>query len=254
MGAHQASPELHPAWADLHIHTVLSPCAEIEMLPPLIIQRARDLGLGALAITDHNSAENVAAVQQAARGSGICILAGMEVQTREEVHLLCLFDTVEQVWAWQEVVYAHLPDLPNRDDVFGSQLVVDEEGEFVRFNQRLLLVAADLSVEDVVAGVKAIGGLVIAAHVDRQAFSLISNLGFIPEGLALAALELTRHTQPDEALRRMPQIAGWPLVTSGDAHRLSEMTANLLIHWRAPSIAELALALQSLDGRKVKRF
>ena len=87
---------LRSLWVDLHVHTVISPCAEVEMIPPLIVGRARELGLGAIAITDHNTAENVGAVQRAARDTGLVVLAGMEVQTREEAHILCLFDRLEQ--------------------------------------------------------------------------------------------------------------------------------------------------------------
>lgn len=246
------SGDLRPIWADLHIHTVLSPCAEVEMIPPLIIEHAREMGLGLIAVTDHNSAENAEAVQRAARDSGITVLPGMEVQTREEAHVLCLFDTLEQVLAWQEVVYASLPPLANREEVFGAQFVVDETGDFIRMNERLLLVSSALSVEQVVSGVIERGGVCIAAHVDRPAYSLLANLGFIPSNLALSALELSRMVSPEEALARYPQLRGWPLITSGDAHRLSEMRTNTLITLREPSIRELELAFHAEQGRKVK--
>ena len=239
-------------WADLHIHTVLSPCAEVEMIPPLIVRRARELGLGLIAITDHNSAENVDSVQRAARGSGLKVLPGMEVQTSEEVHVLCLFDTLEQVLDWQECVFASLPPLKNREEVFGGQFVVDETGEFVRRNERLLLTSTTLSIEEVVAGVRQRGGLPIAAHVERPAYSLLANLGFVPSGLALAALEISRPMLPGEAVARYPQLRGWPLILSGDAHRLSEIRANTLIAMGEPSIRELEKALCGEDGRAVE--
>ncbi len=247
-----ARATLRPMWADLHVHTVLSPCAEVEMIPPLIVRRAQELGLGVIAITDHNSAENVQAVCEAAAGSGVSVLAGMEVQTREEIHVICLFDTSEQALAWQEVIYAHLPPLPNRAEVFGAQFVVDRLGDFVRENQRLLLTSTALTIEQVVEGVRALGGLPIAAHVDRPAYSILANLGFIPPGLALAALELTRITAPEEALRRYPSLAGWPLLISGDAHRLNEMCAATLITWAEPSVGELERALKGHEGRRIK--
>lgn len=243
---------LRPMWVDLHVHTVLSPCAEVEMIPPLIVRRARELGLGAIAITDHNAAENVQAVCEAAEGTGVSVLAGMEVQTREEIHVICLFDTPDQALAWQEVVYAHLPPLKNRAEVFGAQFVVDRLGDFVRENERLLLTSTELSIEQVVEGVRALGGLPIAAHVDRPAYSILANLGFIPQGLALAALELSRVTAPEEALRRFPALEGWPLLISGDAHRLSEMCAVSLITWAEPSVQELEWALGGQAGRRIK--
>jgi PHP family Zn ribbon phosphoesterase len=131
---------LRPYLADLHVHTVLSPCAEVEMIPPLIVKRASELALGIIAITDHNSAENVAAVIEAAESSDLTVLPGMEVHTREEVHLLCLFDSVQQALNWQEFVYAHLPPLRNNENLFGPQFVVDASGDLIRHNERLLAV------------------------------------------------------------------------------------------------------------------
>jgi predicted metal-dependent phosphoesterase TrpH len=147
-----AAKGLRPTWVDLHLHTVVSPCAEVEMIPPFIIKRAQDLGLGAIAVTDHNTAENVEAVQRAAAGSGVAVIPGMELQTREEVHIVCLFDRLEQVLAWQETVYAHLPPLTNREEFFGAQFVVDETGDFICMNERLLLTSTSLSVEEAVSG------------------------------------------------------------------------------------------------------
>jgi PHP family Zn ribbon phosphoesterase len=238
--------------ADLHLHTVLSACAEVEMIPPLIVRRARELGLGLIAVTDHNAALNVQAVIDAAAGSGLAVLPGMEVQSREEVHLVCLFDTVAQVRAWQERVWAALPDRQNDEDFFGAQYVVDAGGEYLYTEKRLLSVAAALSVEDVVGGVRALGGLVLAAHVDRPANSLLVNLGFVPPGLEIAGLELTRRADPAEVLRRFPDLASFGLVVSGDAHRLEDMTARTLFRVQAPTVAELALALAGRDGRRVE--
>lgn len=222
------------------------------MIPPLIVRRAHELGLGLIAITDHNAAENVAAVQAAAAGSGIVVLPGMEVQTREEAHILCLFDTIDQVLSFQELIYASLPALANRADVFGEQYVVDETGDFVHLNERLLLVSSALSVTEVVAAACEGGGCAIAAHVDRQAFSLLANLGFIPSDLPLAAVEVSRATPTEQVLTRFPSLHGWPLVTSGDAHRLNEMRASTLITMAQPSVSELRLAFQEQEGRKVK--
>lgn len=224
------------------------------MIPPLIVRRARELGLGLIAITDHNSAANAGAVMRAAEGSGVAVLAGMELQTQEEVHLLCLFDTAEQALAWQARVDSLLPPLANDDELFGAQYIVDETGDLVRQDERLRLVAAALSIEEAVTGVRALGGLPIAAHVDRPANGLLSNLGFVPPGLALAALEISGRVLPEEASQRFPQIAGWPLVRSGDAHRLSEMRASTLLTLQSPRIRELALAFAGLEGRKVKLY
>jgi 3',5'-nucleoside bisphosphate phosphatase len=248
------APALRPVWADLHVHTVVSPCAEVEMIPPLIVRRARELGLGLIAITDHNTAENTAAVVRAAQGSGVTVLPGMELQTQEEVHLLCLFDTVAQALDWQTLVYERLPALRNRADLFGAQYVVDETGELIRENERLLLTATSLPIDEAVALVRQRGGLPIAAHVDRMANGLLTNLGFVPPGLELAALEISMRLAPAEATQLHPQLAGWPRVRSGDARRLSEMSASMLLTLREPCLAELELAFQGVAGRRGKLF
>lgn len=240
--------------ADLHVHTVLSACAEVEMIPPLIVQRARELGLELLAVTDHNSARNAGAVMEAARGTGITVLPGMEVQSREEVHLVCLFDTLEQVLAWQDQVFAALPDRENDEAFFGAQFVVDANGEYLDTEKRLLSVSAALSVEQIVAGVRALAGIVLAAHVDRPSFSLVANLGFVPPGLEIAGIELSRHAESGAALQSLPQLAGYGQVVSGDAHRLEEMTARTLFKVRVPVVAELALALAGRQGRRVEIY
>lgn len=237
--------------ADLHVHTVLSPCAELEMIPPLIIERALELGLGFIAVCDHNATGNTPAMVEAGRQVGLCVLPGMEVQSREEVHILCLFDTLEQAAAWQAVVDAHLPALPNRDDVFGSQLIVDAWGEFVAFEERLLLTSTSLSVEEIFSGVHRLGGLALPAHVDRPSYSLLANLGFLPPGLDIIAVEISRQITPAEARKRFPQLAGVALIGSGDAHRLEEMTHRTMFKVASPTVEEIKLACLGSDGRKV---
>lgn len=243
---------MRPYLADLHVHTVLSPCAEVEMIPPLIVKRARELALGIIAITDHNSAENAGAVMEAARGYDLAVLPGMEVQTREEVHLLCLFDTLEQAVDWQAVVYAHLPPMQNQPEVFGAQFVVDATGVFVCYNERLLLAATSLSVEEVAAGAAERGGLCVAAHVDRPSFSLLANLGFVPAGVGFAAMEISCRADVDELRRQHPSLAEFSLICSGDAHRLDEMSDKTILTLGEPTIAEISRAFRVQDGRRVK--
>lgn len=235
--------------AELHVHTVLSPCAEIEMIPPLIVRTALERGINLLAITDHNASANVEAVMKAARDSALTVLPGMEVQTREEVHMLCLFDTLEQLADWQRQVDAHLPDLENNAELFGEQFVVDETGAFVRRERRLLLASTRMTLEEAAVRVNALGGLAIPAHIDRKAFSLIANLGLVPEGVPFAALEITRHISSAQARRRFPQIGDLPLMQSGDVHRLDEMTGPMVLTMEAPTTAELRLALENRAGR-----
>lgn len=258
-GVHRAplsapAPGLARVTADLHIHTVLSSCAEVEMLPPLIVRRALELGLGLIAITDHNAAANCEAVMRAAQGTGLAVLPGMEVQTSEEVHVLCLFDTAEQALTWQGIVYNHLPDLPNPEEAFGSQFVVDADGDYVRTETRLLLTSTDLPLDEVVRRVVQLGGIAVPAHVDRPSFSLLANLGLVPPGLDSPALELFRHTAADEARRRWPELQRWPLYWSSDSHQLSEMGARLILDVAAKTVNELAQAFRGEGGRSFESW
>jgi PHP family Zn ribbon phosphoesterase len=235
--------------AELHVHTVLSPCAEVEMIPPFIVQEALDHGINLIAITDHNATANVCAVQKAAAGTGLTVLAGMELQTREEVHLLCLFDTAQEAEAWQATVDVYLPDLPNKPDFFGEQYVVDENGDFVRNETRLLLTSANLSLHEAVEGVRALGGLCIPAHVNRKAYSLLENLGLVPTDVPFDALEISRHLSLEQAPVMYPQLKGYPLIQSGDVHRLDEFLGKNVFKVETPSIHELKLALTHQEGR-----
>jgi PHP family Zn ribbon phosphoesterase len=237
--------------AELHVHTVLSPCAEIEMIPPFIVQEALEHGINLIAITDHNATANVRAVQQAAAGSELVVLAGMEIQTREEVHMLCLFDTPEQAEAWQSTVDLYLPDQPNNPDYFGEQFVVDAQGDFVRREERLLLSSANLSLHEAVEGVRALGGLSIPAHVNRKAYGLLENLGLVPTDVAFDALEISRHLNLNEATSKYPQLKGYPLIQSGDVHRLDEFLGKNVFKVAAPTIHELGLALAQREGRSL---
>lgn len=233
---------LRGRWADLHLHTVLSACAEVEMIPPLIVRQALELGLDWIAVTDHNSAANVRAVMAAAEGTGLTVSPGLEVESREEVHLVCLFDTAGQAEAWGALVAWHLPARCNDERFFGAQFVVDASGDYVRTEERLLSTSTDLAVEDIVRGVNELGGLVIPAHVDRPANSLLANLGFVPPGLAVAGLEISRWTA-SEAFRQAHPELDYGLVGSGDAHRLNEMLRRTVVVCREPTVAELRRAL-----------
>lgn len=224
------------------------------MIPPLIVARALAQGLTWMAVTDHNSSANCGAVMEAASGAELVVLPGMEVQSREEVHILCLFDDLDDALAWQEVVYDHLPDAENPEDILGAQFVVDAEGEYLRTEQRLLLTSADLALDDIAQRVTALGGIAIPAHIDRPAFSLLTQLGFVPPGLNAATLECFRLTDPEALRRQHPDLAGWPLIRSSDAHRLAELAPSLEMQTATASIVELQLALNGVAGRSFRLF
>jgi 3',5'-nucleoside bisphosphate phosphatase len=234
------------------VHTVLSPCAGVEMIPPLIVRKALEHGLNLIAITDHNTGENVEAVMKAAQGVNLTVLPGMEIQTEEEVHSLCLFDTLEQLAALQKLVEEKLPNIENNIEYFGEQFIVDETGDFIRRKDRLLITSTSLSIEEACRAVVDLGGLFIPAHVTRQAFGLIYHLGFVPPDLDIAALEISRHISPEEAVETYPQLTGYTLIQSGDVHFLSDFLGINQFEVEKPSMNELRMALLDENGRKFR--
>ncbi len=237
--------------ADLHVHTCLSPCADLDMSPRAIVNRALGRGIDVIAITDHNSAENVNAVMKAAEGSNLIVLPGMEATSKEEVHLLGLFESLGDALAFQQAVYERLPG-ENDEEAFGMQVVVNEDGDVLGFNPHLLAGATEFSTDQIVEGIHRLNGVVIASHVDRETFGIIGQLGFIPEGLALDALELSPNTSQLEAKRRFPQYGHWTFVRSSDAHFLDDIgKATTLFLLSEPRVGELKKAFRREEGRRV---
>lgn len=238
--------------ADLHIHTCLSPCAGLGMSPLGVVKEAVRKGLDLIGICDHNSAENVLAARNAGRKRGITVLGGMEVASSEEAHILVFFDRDDDLFRFQDTVYRHLEG-ENDEQAFGRQVIADEEDGVSGFCARLLIGATSLSVEQIVAAARSARGesLVVAAHVDRDVFSLIGQLGFIPPHLGLDAVEVSRHTGIDEAKKRFPDCAKYPVITGSDAHHpedIGSRAVSLLIG--DGTVAEIKKALAGRDGRK----
>lgn len=238
--------------ADLHIHTILSPCTELtEMSPHAIIEKARHTALEVIAICDHNSCENIAPAQKNSLSRKLIVLAGIEIASKEEVHTLGLFDEEEEALKVQEVVYRNLPG-ENDEKSFGHQVVVNEKDEVVRLNKKLLIGATTLSLEEVVDLIHSFNGLAIASHVDREAYSIIGQLGFIPQGLPLDALELSPKMSVGEARERFPQLGDYPLITSSDAHTLSDIgKSSTTFLLEEVSVSEMKMALAGREGRRV---
>jgi PHP family Zn ribbon phosphoesterase len=235
--------------ADLHVHTVLSPCAEVELIPPLIVETALERGIHLIAITDHNSSANFPAVKKAALGTELFVLPGMELQTKEEVHSLCLFDSLEQINYFQDLVNKTLPDIKNQPEHFGEQFVVDETGEYIRSEERLLITSSSMSLNQAFELVTEMGGLFIPAHINRKAFGLIENLGFIPPDIPFPAVEVSRHITPAQARAKIPGIGSLPVIQNGDVHRLDEFLGTLTFHILEPSILEISMALKCQNER-----
>ena len=230
--------------ADLHVHTCLSPCADEQMQATAIVKQARKMGLDMIGICDHNSAENAAAVAKAGLREGLSVVPGMEITSREEAHILGLFETESDLMRMQDLVYENLSG-ENSEESFGPQTIVDEWDRVVGTNRRLLIGATALSVERIVEAIHERSGLAIASHVDRERFSLIGQLGFIPKGLRLDAVEVSRPAS-------MTQEYGYPVVISSDAHFIDDIGKNSTCFMIEDlSLGEIRKALRTESGRKI---
>jgi hypothetical protein len=221
------------------------------MRPRAVVNRAKAKGLDMIAICDHNSAENAAAFMRAGDERGLKVLPGMEVTSKEEIHLIALFDARENCVALQDLIYQNLPG-ENAEGVFGPQTVVNERDEAVGINPRMLIGATLLSFEQLVSVVHSLGGVAIASHIDRQAFSLLGQLGFIPEGVPLDGLEISFRTSREEAKNRFRSYQHYSFVWFSDAHCLDDigkrMTPFLL---KETTSREVKMALHREEGRRV---
>ncbi len=238
--------------ADLHIHTCLSPCAELDMTPSFIVKTALEKGLNIIAITDHNSAENIPAARKAAADSGLTVLAGMEITSSEEAHILALFDD-ERIGELQEVIYSNMPPDVNDEARFGEQVVVNEMDEVLGFNKRMLISATNMTAESILNTVHNLGGLAIASHIDKEVFSIISQLGFIPDSMKFDALEMSPHITREEADMLFKSYNSFTWISSSDAHYPSDIgKRRSSFHINSPTIAEIKHAMHNIDGRRVE--
>jgi hypothetical protein len=221
------------------------------MSPRNIIARARSVGLDMLAICDHNSAENACAVIRAAAAACPVTLPGLEICSREEVHVLAIFEHPDAALTMQSTVFDHLAGR-NTPEIFGDQPVVGDDDEILCFQDRLLIGATDLGLEWIIGEIHRLRGLAIASHIDREAFGVIGHLGFIPPSLHFDALELCSPMTAAAAVVRFPSAAPFVLIRNSDAHRLEEIGTGACTYlMEAPVFEELCKALAGADGRTV---
>lgn len=233
---------------DFHIHSALSPCGDEDMTPGNIVNMSLLKGLDMIAVTDHNSCANLPAVMEIARQNGLMVIPGMEVQTKEEVHIVCLFKRLEAAQKFAEIVYNSLPDIKNNEEVFGRQLIFNSEDEIVGKEDKLLLSSTVLSVNDVFVLVRGLGGICIPAHVDRQGFSIIANLGFIPPALKVKTIEISKKNTPEAAIRKYPFLGRFQYIISSDAHYLQDISEReFFVELDCLSVTEL---FNKLDCRE----
>jgi 3',5'-nucleoside bisphosphate phosphatase len=213
------------------------------------MREARKKGLHFVGICDHNSGENVHAALKAGEKEQVRVIGGMEVTSREEVHVLALFDKASRLRAFQKVIYENLPGTDD-ERMYGDQVVVNEEDEVVGFNRKLLMGATEIPLYGVVDLIHRLNGLAVASHIDREGFGIIGKLGFIPEGLSLDAVEIAEPSDADRA----SLAKDYPMVVSSDAHVLEEIgkkrTCFLL---KEITVEELRKSFKKEAGRRIVR-
>ena len=245
-------------WVDLHVHTVLSPCAALDMGAPEILARCREEEISVIAVTDHNHAGNAPALSHAAsngkeNSKRPLVLSGMEIQSMEDIHIVLVFPDHGRAAEFMEWLWLKMPPIQNDEDVFGYQLVIDQENNVTDQVSTLLIQGAQYSVDEIAKRGMDAGALVIPAHLDRPAFSYEAVLGRLPDGFPCSAVELSPNVSHSDLLMWKERYPDRAIVRSSDAHEISDISSSrctpMLL--AEPSFDEVKLALQNRMGRKV---
>ena len=220
------------------------------MHPKALVQKALEKKLDVIAISDHNASANVRYVMAAAR-ERIVVIPGMEITTSEEVHLLALFESLSNLTKLQAVIDQHLFG-ENDETRFGVQAIVNELGEVEGLNNQLLIGATDLSIDSIIDTIHQLGGLAIPAHIDRESFSVLSQLGFIDDHSHFDALEISKLTGIEQGRVIYDDLSRYPFLTSSDAHFIKDIgTSTTKFLLKEPTFAELKMALAKQNGRHI---
>lgn len=208
---------------DLHIHSCLSPCGDDDMTPGNIVGMAAVKGLDVIALTDHNTCRNCPAAMTIGEQYGVMVIPGMEINTSEEVHAVCLFPTLEAALAFDAFVYERLMKFPNKEAVFGRQLLCDENDEIIGTEPNLLISSVDLSFDELWEVVRLYDGVMFPAHIEKAANSLIANLGFVPPDSKFQTAELKNLKKLHEVKRENPYLETCRIISNSDAHYLEDI-------------------------------
>ncbi len=239
--------------ADLHIHTVLSACADLSMGPRDIVRTALARGLDIIAITDHNAAENVAAVHQIAQTQGLTVIPGIEVSSREEIHFICLFPDVETVMRFNAFVRQNLQEGEYDSSLLGPQIVCDADENIIAENTSWLALPIKKSYQEVAEQVVQYGGIIYPAHIERRANGILPILGFLPSNLPYDVVEVSKRVDPKEAEARYSHNQKLTVLTASDAHDLEQIGVAPTYFWlEQPTFAEIRAALLRQDQRVVR--
>ncbi|MDR2408020.1 MAG: PHP domain-containing protein [Bacteroidales bacterium] len=238
--------------ADLHTHTVLSPCGDLDMSPQEIIHLAKERGLDIIGITDHNTTKHCPLAKKIGQQTGIFVLMGVEITTKEEAHCLAFFEKDTELSIFEQFLQDNLPNIPNDTEKFGYQVQIDEKGDIIYQESFFLPSALNKTLEEIEQKVHALHGLFIPAHIDRMKFSIPSQLGFIPFDLNVDAVELSIHTSKTDYLKKNKYLEKKTFIQSSDAHFPEQIaTAVCWLKMETVSFSEIRKALKKEDGRNV---
>ncbi len=238
--------------ADLHIHTVLSPCGSLDMSPTNIVSAALDKKIDIIGITDHNSTLQCKSVLEAAEGKPITIYCGAEITTKEEVHCLTFFDGLDVLAEFQKYLDEHLPNISYNPDKFGYQVVVDKDENIIYEEERWLVPGLNQNIDQIANKVHELNGLFIPAHINKPKNSLISQLGFIPFDLSADAYEISRHISRENIVKKYSQLADKTILQDSDAHFINDVGSIFnIIEMNDTSFDSFRKALKQKDNCKV---
>ncbi|MDD2636038.1 MAG: PHP domain-containing protein [Bacteroidales bacterium] len=209
--------------ADLHIHTVLSPCGDLSMSPSEIIKKAVEKKLDIIGITDHNSSLNAEITRKIGEKNGVYVMMGVEVNTREEVHSICFMPDIKSLNDFQVFLDSKQTFFPNSPDKFGNQFIVDEDENIIGEIEHLLINALDLSITELADVVAQMNGIFIPAHVDRPRYSISSQLGIVPDNLNFHVMELSPFAKSNNFLEKFPWFKTYSYITNSDAHYITDI-------------------------------
>ena len=229
--------------ADLHIHSVLSPCGSLEMSPKSVMNYAKKEELDIIAITDHNSMANFSSYKSVADRYDITLLCGMEVQSSEEIHTIALFDDISKAKEFELLLYDSLLPIENDSDYFGDQVMIDEHENIIGFEKRALINSSIWSFDETLQKIFDYEGFAFPAHVDADTYSVIAQLGFIPENDNILAVGVTAKCILKDVIDSYPYLKKYALIKNSDAHYLKDIGSGFTHFFlKEPTIEQIKLA------------
>ena len=208
---------------DLHLHSCLSPCGDNDMTPYNLVNLAKIFGYDIIALTDHNTCLNCESAMKVGEKIGITVVPGMEICTSEEIHSVCLFSDFEKAMAFSDYIHSTLPNVPNREKIFGEQLIMDDADTILGKEEILLTTASGVSISELDELVERYDGVCYPAHIDRNSYSIISALGDFPVEVEARCFELTPKAKAEDYFEKYPATKGRLVIRSSDAHYLENM-------------------------------